>query len=108
MDHRSNLSPLRKWQAILVPLRRGFSGVQTKLLGELSVIHTFFGVYALVEISPIQHIDWDYGWIAEEGNLYWMYTKDLILSSEEQRNAQRALLRNPTFSLFSSNQSDEE
>src|ERR1700724_2588312 len=103
-------APLESGRQFWFHFEEGFqeSRPNTLFLGELSIIHTFFGVYALVEISPILHIDWDYGWIAEEGNLYWMYMKDLILSSEEQQMAQRALLQNPTFSLFNTQTSDEE
>src|ERR1700724_2729531 len=105
-----SLPPLESGRQFWFHFEEGFqeSRPNTLFLGELSIIHTFFGGYALVKISPILNIDWNYGWIAEEGNLYWMYTKDLILSSEEQQRAQRALLWNPTFSLLNAQTSDEE
>jgi hypothetical protein len=77
------------------------------LLGELSTIHGFFGTYALVEVSPILHFNWDHGWIAEAGNLFWIKVDDLVLDEQEQQEAQRAFLQHPTFSLLHIN-SDEE
>jgi hypothetical protein len=53
------------------------------LLGKLSTIHHFIGNYALAEISPIQYFDWNYGWIVEEGKIFWMNIPDLILDSQQ-------------------------
>ena len=39
----------------------------TLLLGKLSTIHTFFGPYAITEISSVLHINWNHSWMAEEG-----------------------------------------
>jgi hypothetical protein len=106
-----------KWiiDQISIPIQSGDqfwfyfeSRSSTLLLGELSTIHTFFGPYALVEISPILHLDWNHGWMAEEGSLFWMDVDDLVLDDQQQRHAQRAFLRHPTFSLFSNHNSDEE
>lgn len=80
----------------------------TLLLGELSTIHVFFGAYAVIEISPILHFDWNHGWVVDDGDLFWMNVHDLVLDRQQEREAQRALLRNPTFSLFSNHNSDEE
>ena len=79
----------------------------TLLLGELSTIHTFLGPYALIEISPILHIDWNHGWIAEEGDFFWINVHDLVLNDQQRRHAQRAFLQNPMFSLFHTNSDDE-
>ena len=106
-----------KWiiDQISIPIQSGDqfwfhyeSGPNTLLLGKLSRVHTFLGSYALIEVSPIRHINWNDGWIEEEGSLFWIRTEDLILNDHQQRCAQRALLRNPTLSLFGSHDSDEE
>ena len=106
-----------KWiiDNIAIPIQSGdqfwfhFESDPTILfLGKLSIIHSFFGSYALVEISPMLRLDWDNGWMAEEGTLFWMTANDLILDNRQRRHAQRALLWDPTFLLFSYHDSDEE
>jgi hypothetical protein len=73
------------------------------MLGKQSAIHYFIGRYALVDISPMLHYDWDQGWIKEEGDTFWMNVQDLVLSPQQRQDAQRAYLQDPTFTLLNSN-----
>jgi hypothetical protein len=82
-------------------------GSSSLLLGELSTIHQFIGNYTLVEISPILHFDLDHGWIAGDGEIFWMNTGDLILDLQERHDAQRAFFQNPTFTPLHAS-TDEE
>ena len=66
-------------------------------LGTLSIIHHFFGRYAMIEVSPIRHFRQDQGWVTEDGELFWVDAHDLRLNSKDMQQAQSAFLQNPTF-----------
>jgi len=73
------------------------------MLGKLSAIHYFIGSYTIVALTSILHYNWDEGWIEEAGDTFWINMRDLILNPQQRRVAQRAYLRDPTFTLSSSN-----
>jgi hypothetical protein len=73
------------------------------ILGKLHTIHCFIGCYAIVDISPMLHYDWNEGWIEEEGDTFWINARDLVLDQQQGQAAQRAYLRAPTFTLSNSN-----
>src|SRR6202023_986320 len=60
-------------------------GSNVLLLGKLFTVHAFLGSYALIEISPILHLDWKNGWMTEEGSLFWINVDDLVLDDDKQQ-----------------------
>jgi hypothetical protein len=92
VHYLSNARTEIKWiiNHISVPIQSGDrfwfhfeSDPNTLFLGKLSIIHSFFGIYVLVEILPMLRLDWDNGLMAEAGTSFWMTAHDLILDKRQ-------------------------